>query len=95
MNERSWKEMPIGGLILEAGNAVEYRTGDWRSRRPIVDREKCSDCLLCWIHCPDLSVKAEEEKMRGFDYLHCKGCGICASVCPKGAIHMENEEEGE
>jgi len=24
---------------------------------------------------------------------YCKGCGICASVCPKGAIQMVLEEE--
>ncbi|MDE7478973.1 MAG: 4Fe-4S binding protein, partial [Lachnospiraceae bacterium] len=23
-----------------------------------------------------------------FDYDHCKGCGICAKVCPFGAINM-------
>ncbi|MEA3375521.1 MAG: pyruvate synthase, partial [Chloroflexota bacterium] len=26
---KGWKEIPIGGMILEAGNAVEYKTGDW------------------------------------------------------------------
>jgi hypothetical protein len=25
--KKSWKEIPIGGLILEAGNAKEYKTG--------------------------------------------------------------------
>jgi pyruvate ferredoxin oxidoreductase delta subunit len=29
--------------------------------------------------------------MRGFDLDHCKGCGICASVCPKDAIEMVEE----
>jgi len=36
-----WREIPDGGLILEAGNAKEYRTGDWRSNRPIFDAEQC------------------------------------------------------
>ena len=24
---------------------------------------------------------------------HCKGCGICATECPKDAIEMKNEGE--
>jgi pyruvate ferredoxin oxidoreductase delta subunit len=84
---KSWAEMPIGGMILEAGNAVEYRTGDWRAFRPVRGEAECSHCFQCWLFCPDSSilVDAEEEKMVGFDLEHCKGCGICAAVCPVNA----------
>jgi len=27
-----------------------------------------------------------------FDLDYCKGCGICAAICPKGAIQMVMEE---
>ncbi|MFN4245581.1 MAG: 4Fe-4S binding protein, partial [Brevinematia bacterium] len=30
-------------------------------------------------------------KMLGFDYDYCKGCGICANVCPRNAIDMVSE----
>ena len=93
MKEKSWKEIPIGGLILEAGNAEKYLTGDWRTFRPLVDKEKCTNCLLCWIYCPDASVIVEEEQMKGFHYEHCKGCGICKSVCPFKAIKMVEESK--
>jgi pyruvate ferredoxin oxidoreductase delta subunit len=30
--------------------------------------------------------------MVGFKLSHCKGCGICAKMCPKDAIVMSSEE---
>ena len=90
-----WKEIPKGGLILEAGNAFQYRTGDWRSRRPIWKEDRCRQCLLCWIFCPDGAVKVEEGRVVGFDYDHCKGCGICATECPPAASAIEMVPESE
>jgi pyruvate ferredoxin oxidoreductase delta subunit len=87
-----WKSIPIGGLILKAGNAVEYETGDWRAFRPIRDEEKCTNCLICWILCPDGSILVEDEKLTGIDLAHCKGCGICARECPVDASNMVEEE---
>ncbi len=84
---KTWKELPIGGVILEAGSAAEYRTGGWRAFRPVFGEAACTHCFLCWIYCPDSSilVDAENGKVIGFDLEHCKGCGICASVCPVNA----------
>ncbi len=93
MSEKpGWKEIPPAGLILKAGNAEEYKTGDWRTERPVIDKEKCTNCLICWISCPDTAIIVEDGEFKGFDLDHCKGCGICANVCPKKAIHMESEE---
>ena len=84
MEPKTWQEIPIGGMILEAGNAVEYLTGGWRAFRPVRGEADCTDCFQCWLFCPDSSilVDAENEKMAGFDLEHCKGCGLCAAVCP-------------
>lgn len=80
--QHNWKTMPRGGIIPQAGNAEAYETGSWRTFRPIWDPEKCIHCLTCWILCPDSSIQTEGGKMTGIDYLHCKGCGICAHECP-------------
>jgi len=79
---KEWKEIPIGGLILDAGNAEGYLTGSWRTYRPVWDEGKCINCLICWIYCPDSAIMVEGGKMTGIDLDHCKGCGICAQECP-------------
>ena len=38
---KGWKEIPIGGLIDEAGSAKKYDTGSWRTFKPVVDKTKC------------------------------------------------------
>ncbi len=91
MEQKGWRDIPIGGLILDAGNAEEYNTGSWRAFRPVVDMEKCTNCLICWLYCPDTSIIVEDEQFKGFDLDHCKGCGICASVCPVKCIEMVEE----
>ena len=90
----SWREMPIGGVIFGAGTSEEYKTGGWRTYKPIHDAESCTDCLLCWILCPDSAVQVKDGKVIGFDYEHCKGCGICAHECPPkcNAIQMELDD---
>ncbi len=88
----SWKEVPFGCYILEPGNSVQFKTGDWRSFRPVLDKEKCVKCGQCYIMCPDMTYTQDEEGYYIVDLTYCKGCGICASVCPKGAITMVVEE---
>ncbi len=91
MQKKGWKDIPIGGIIDKPGTAVQYKSGDWRTQRPVVDRETCTDCLTCWMFCPDSAVRVKDEKIDHIDYDHCKGCGICASVCPVECITMEKE----
>jgi len=89
--KKGWKELPIGGIVEEKGTAASYKTGSWRTFRPVRDEPKCIHCLFCWVYCPDSSILVKDGKMTGFDYEHCKGCGICASVCPAKCIKMEKE----
>ncbi|MFH1399809.1 MAG: 4Fe-4S dicluster-binding protein [Candidatus Woesearchaeota archaeon] len=90
---KGWRDIPEGGLIIQAGNSEEYYTGGWRTFKPLVDKKRCINCLQCWIMCPDTSIYAEKGNMEGFDYDHCKGCQICAEICPVKCIKMVMETE--
>ena len=86
----TWEEMTLGGTIYDAGNAQEFKTGDWRSKRPVFLEEKCKQCGLCVPTCPDSAIPVDEEgKRKDFNYDYCKGCGVCMKACPFGAIEME------
>jgi 2-oxoacid:acceptor oxidoreductase delta subunit (pyruvate/2-ketoisovalerate family) len=95
------REIPLGGVIPSSGSGVKNKTGSWRTQRPILNREVCTDCLLCWLHCPDDSILVEDTKVVGIDIDHCKGCGICSAECgskPVKAMTMKQGgryEEGE
>ena len=52
----------------------------------------CFECDNCYGVCPDNAViKLGPGKRFEFDYDYCKGCGICATECPCGAIDMVAE----
>jgi len=91
--ELSWKELELGFFITDPGNSVEVRTGDWKSRRPVVDLSKCNKCTLCYFFCPEGCIAKDEEGYFQPDLFYCKGCGICAAECPKEAITMIEEEK--
>jgi len=53
----------------------------------------CFECDNCYGVCPDNSViKLGPGKRFEFNYDYCKGCGVCATECPCGAIKMVSEE---
>ncbi|MBI2907947.1 MAG: 4Fe-4S binding protein [Chloroflexi bacterium] len=93
MSNEGWKDLAPGGLIQDAGNSAEYETGGWRALRPITDMDKCTDCMLCHIYCPDSAMLLKDGKHGGVDLRYCKGCGICAQICPPKAITMVMEAE--
>ena len=64
------------------------QTGTWSLDRPVVTAD-CTACALCALFCPEAAITRSGGAIV-VDYLHCKGCGICETVCPvRDAIHME------
>lgn len=52
----------------------------------------CFECDNCYGVCPDNAViKLGSGKRFEFKYDYCKGCALCATECPCGAIKMEAE----
>lgn len=90
--ESPWQDLTPGGTMIDAGNSLEFKTGDWRSIKPIYIEEKCKQCGLCFPVCPENAIPVnKEQKREDFNYDYCKGCGICANVCPFDAIEMKEE----
>jgi pyruvate ferredoxin oxidoreductase delta subunit len=91
--QRFWQDIPHGGVAFGA-SSLEVETGLWRSTRPMLDAGRCVSCLRCWAQCPDASILTDAgARVTGVNLFFCKGCGICARVCPVGAISMKNESE--
>jgi pyruvate ferredoxin oxidoreductase delta subunit len=76
------------------------KTGSWRTHRPVLNIEKCTAakkgemvCMQCWLYCPEACIsKAVPPKI---DYDYCKGCLVCVSNCPTGALEAVEESEAE
>ncbi|HEY5954963.1 MAG TPA: 4Fe-4S binding protein [Polyangiaceae bacterium] len=73
-------------------------TGEWRNARPELDAAHCVAmrqdeivCQLCWVYCPDVCI--EQGIPPKVNLTYCKGCGICAEVCPAGALRMVSDAE--
>jgi 2-oxoacid:acceptor oxidoreductase delta subunit (pyruvate/2-ketoisovalerate family) len=71
---------------LDEGNAL------FEARR-CMSCGNCFECDNCYGVCPDNAViKHGPGKGFDFNYDYCKGCGICVSECPCGAIKMVPED---
>lgn len=75
--------------ISQPQKGVAGQTGGWRGTKPMLDADKCIHCQLCWAYCPEACVNRETAEIH---YIYCKGCGICAAECPRGAIEMQPED---
>lgn len=88
-------QIPIGGIITEAGSSARFMTGNWKAQRPVVDESKCIHCMACVHFCPENCILVKDDKRGEFDLDYCKGCGICANQCPVKCIKMMPESQFE
>jgi len=82
------------GLIefgpLPGEKNIGFKTSFARYLRPLIDENRCTDCKLCSLYCPDGAICFDNIEV---DLDYCKGCGICSRVCPSKAITMVSELE--
>jgi pyruvate ferredoxin oxidoreductase delta subunit len=79
-------------LAVEPGTSRKNLTGGWRVNVPKFLHDKCTNCQICLLSCPDGAIVGEQKNYQA-DLDYCKGCGICAAVCPVSDIVMEIEEK--
>lgn len=88
---KRYDELPLGGA-LPSEEAGHPHTGSWRTEvKPQVVVDRCVNCLLCWVNCPDTAIVLKGTDFFGIDYDYCKGCELCAEVCPTEAIEIVPE----
>jgi len=75
----------------EVQGGLDESTALFEARR-CLSCGNCFECDNCYGVCPDNAiVKLGPGKRFEINYDYCKGCGICASECPCGAIDMRPE----
>lgn len=76
----------------EVHGGLDENTAQFEARR-CLSCGNCFECDNCYGVCPDNAViKLGPGKRFEFNYDYCKGCGVCVSECPCGAIKMVPEE---
>lgn len=87
----SYWDLPPASVSLPVKGCAGH-TGDWRTYRPVINQEECIQCYHCYMYCPEGTVLIDDETGKvSYDYDYCKGCGICAEMCPKKCIEMQRE----
>jgi pyruvate ferredoxin oxidoreductase gamma subunit len=80
-------------LIFATGNMALRKTGNWRTHRPVIHKEQCNGCGICYARCPEGDIRMDADGKPVIDYDHCKGCLICVEECPTHAIEIIREIE--
>ena len=76
----------------EVVGSFDETTAQFEARR-CLSCGNCFECDNCYGVCPDNAVTKLGPGLRyAFNYDYCKGCGLCVSECPCGAIRTVHEE---
>ena len=87
LNYPGAEDMTTGAVWYTPGGSSKTKTGSWGVYKIKFIPENCINCNACYFACPDMCIKREQDEkgiwhITGTDHFHCKGCRICADVCP-------------
>jgi len=85
-------ECPNDYLLLgqSLGKPIDFSF----ARLPKLDRDKCQKCGICVPKCRSHAIFQAPGQYPIFLSELCSGCGLCAHLCPFGAIKMEKVRTG-
>jgi pyruvate ferredoxin oxidoreductase gamma subunit len=86
--EPPWRAAPS---VLAVANSPARHTGSWRQFRPVLHRESCTRCWVCFVRCPEAAITLDRDDYPVVDYDVCKGCLLCVHECPTHAFSAEKE----
>lgn len=88
--EEALKSDKFSMVITSRACALQaMRMKQYTAKRMVFNKDACTGCKLCVaLGCPAITFD-QKEKKAGIDPILCIGCGMCADVCPFGAIKVE------
>ena len=61
----------------------------------VVDPELCSACETCLDRCQMSAITINEDGIAEINLNRCIGCGLCVTMCPEEALHLETKPENQ
>lgn len=61
-NLKKANEIEEGGIIDKAKSSKNFKTGSWRTFKPVIDESKCIHCMHCVLNCPENCINITKEK---------------------------------
>lgn len=89
------RQAPVRERIGDFREVIEALSADEAAAeaRRCLTCGTCVECDNCFIFCPDMAVKKDPSRDEHYYVLeqYCKGCGLCVTECPRGAVVLRRE----
>ena len=87
----------VTALVEEEREASQLaRQGEWKPWFPVIDYDRCTNCMQCLSFCLfDVYAVDEEQQIQVQNNDNCKtNCPACSRVCPEAAIMFPKYKNG-
>jgi heterodisulfide reductase subunit A len=81
---------PGPGCVFQSNDGIIAAVPHGGGIVSVVNEDQCVTCLTCVRSCPYGVPKVTAKGKAHIEAAGCQGCGICASVCPRKAITLQN-----